>query len=848
MEVASPGKDAARKLKKAMDDNNYIARRAFDSFTPAEVEVDHMMTDVQSFLDVYASLSEIPWQTSKISAMRQARANAIRKYAGIQPDGRPVPLSTLEWLWYGSAKNKLIAKINSARAGAKGIEANLKLLGEGEMQNRDTMLLQYFILEQFTLFKQFILLQQMFVFSLSSPLPIDPLIWTVSWLIIIGAQLFFLYWALAWGVSQGGTTFASWLINLSFSVAQDIFAVQIFRVYIIYIVSMVSIKPQLKYIYRVLNRVAVSYAQDELEDNLEEIRVVQYISPACRAARLSVTYKQATANILRHINDTDIEQCRLRYETSMSTIVVIALAIPVLAAVLGETVGDEALKSIIPPCISAILVMNYRFYLALGLLILIPYLSFVFAVVWLIRLRVRHKELEKERREAEKNAIQHAGVKKWNAATRSQLNTTSSVMLFYSAARMFLGHYWSRPVDFIQLSLMQLFYKPEENKKSPQVWSMMNFPQELQATTQTREADSVVIEVNRSRSVKGARPEIVEARSIKSSNMGTERTDTSVMSNIPEEVLRQRTKEAASWLSLWRTHRYAEDIVSKPVLEGSDDRAREYLPRGYVIGMLNKRLMNAHVPQEFEGLGDSLNQLPDMQLRMYLAEHEHDASSVLSGVESVPDMEGVPVLNERTSSSVVVKFREKHTIVYNGNDALSRLLRDYRRLIRSKKVLMIDEDEREALLYKPINTCNVLIGYNELRRALAEVWDLFHPGGVELSEDEREEVLFAFDTWIVKHGQSFLHRHYHQHISRVETATLARLKSLRTKFDPVLALSAPDVPSEADKAHFSVPFQSFRVWFLRTCSNIERYRALQGHVEGKKLQPRNIKIEKAIAK
>jgi hypothetical protein len=307
------------------------------------------------------------------------------------------------------------------------------------------------------------------------------------------------------------------------------------------------------------------------------------------------------------------------------------------------------------------------------------------------------------------------------------------------------------------------------------------------------------------------------------------------MSNIPEEVLRQRTKEAASWLSLWRTHRYAEDIVSRPVLGGGgDDRARDYLPSGYVIGMLSKRLMTAHVPVEFEGLGDSLNQLPDMQLHLYLAEHEHDASSVLSGVESVPDMEGLPPVVGRHSTKAAVHFREKHTIVYHGSDALARLLRDYRRQVRAKKVRLIDEDEREALLYKPINTCNVLIGYTELRRALAEVWDLFHPGQVELSADEREEVLFAFDTWIVKHGQSFLHRHYHQHLSRVEAATLARLETLRQQSDPVLALSAPALPKDTEKAHFSVPFQSFRAWFLRTCDNIERYRVKVGHIDSKK--------------
>jgi hypothetical protein len=834
-----------RRLKRTQDDHNYIARHNYDNLIPAEAEVDQMMTEVKSFLDVFATLSEIPWQTSKVSAMRQARSNAIQRFLGVTPDGRPVPLSLSDYLWYGTPRSKLVATINSARSGAKAIEANLKMLGEGEMQNRDTMLLQYFILEQFTLFKQFILMRHMFVFSLSSPLPIDPLVWLVSWLIVIFSLVFFLYWAFAWGVSQGGKTFDGWLVNLSFSILQDVFAVQVFRVYIIYVVSMVSIKPQLKYIYRVLNRVAVSYAQDELEDNLDEIRVVQHISPACRAARLKITYKQATANLLRNINDTDVDQCQLRYELSMSTMVMIVLALPILAGAVSEAAGDSTLKSLIPPAISAILVLNYQFYIALGLLILIPYLSLVFIVLYLIRIRARHKELEAERLAAERNAVQHAGVKKWNAAARSKLNTRSYPALLFSVVRMFVGHYWTRPLDYLQWTLYEALGLVDNDTDKPQAWSMMNLPYEMQATVHTRAVDSVVMIVNRSRSMKGIEIEtaMTETKSAKSSRLGTDLTNSSSISTIPPEVLSLRANPHVNWLHIWKRHRFAENLVAKPVM-GDGDSA-EYLPKGYVIGMLNKRLMHAHITPEFVTLGESLNQLPDLRpsfrLRDYEVQEPEEAEGNVSDA-SLIDLERNPeevlVRNGNNVSVRAQKFRDRYTILYAADDALERLLGDYRDQVRAGKVQMIDEDERAALLYKPARTCNALVGYKELSAALAAMWDLFEPAHVPLSGDEREEVRLSFATWIVKHGQSFQHLHYHKHLSEVRAATLSRIESRRDLTNPVLALTESTEPAVVEIAHFSVRFQQFRAWFKRTCDAIVQYHALNNIERARKPQIR----------
>jgi len=849
-------KEKARKLKRLHDDNDFIARHTYHDFSPAEAECDQMLTEVSSFLGVFANLCEIPWQSSKVSAMRKDRADAIQEYAGIYADGRPVPLGVIDTLRYGTPKQKLISTINTARAGAKEIEANLKILGDGEMQNRDTMLLQYFILEQFTLFKQFILCRHMFVFSLSSPLPIDPLIWLTSWIVIICGMIFFLYWAFAWGVSQGGKTFESWLVNLSFSILQDVFAVQIFKVYVIYVVSLVSIKPQLKYIYRVLNRVAVSYAQDELVDNLEEIRVVQYVSAACRAARLQITHPQATANILRNINDTDVEQCRLRNQVNMSTFVMIAIAIPVVLSIVGEAAGDETMRAIIPPAVSAVLVMNYKFYIAAGLLIMIPYLSFIFVILWLLRMRVRHQQLERERKEALANAVQHYGVKKWNSATRAELQDTSYSAMAWSALKMFMGHYFTRPLDIVQVLMSQIIAAPKVKGEVKQHWSLMNLPFDLQGTEIIRGDQtpaSVVLTVNRSRSIKSitfSDKNINEMHSVKSSRVGTERSDLVGLEALPDEILSLRIRGSVNWLSVWRRNRYAEDVITKPVVAMEDER--DYLPKGYLIGVLNKKLMQAHTPPEYVALGGSLNQLPARRTASDEEEDNGDEEEVdvQSDVISLDsrlsiDHELAPHAHAtaRYSSKATRTFRERHTIVYTAHEALQRIFLSYQLRVRNKTMQLVDEDERDALLHKAVSTCNVLISYSDLRASLLEVWELFEPGRVALGEEEIEEVVSSFDRWIVEHGEAFMHLHYHKHLAEIESITLARLEALRDQPEELLEIHPVEIAPNAVKVpRFSVPFQRFRRWFAQTCQAIEKYRRVVVQAERKKLQPKCIKL------
>ncbi|KAJ1431867.1 hypothetical protein B484DRAFT_462540, partial [Ochromonadaceae sp. CCMP2298] len=192
---------------------------------------------------------------------------------------------------------------------------------------------QYFILEQFSTLKQYILQKHLFDYAASSPLPVSPTLWCLSWFWVVLSQIFLLYWAFAWTVSQGGVTLNAWGVNLGFSLLQDVLLVHTFRVYLI---------------YRVLNKVAISYAQNELIPSQsgvggDRVSVAQHTSPACRAARLRIAANLATGTILRNVDDVDVQMCRSNFSVQPSVLAVALLVLPLLVGFFFEALGDALL-------------------------------------------------------------------------------------------------------------------------------------------------------------------------------------------------------------------------------------------------------------------------------------------------------------------------------------------------------------------------------------------------------------------------------------------------------------------------------------------------------------------------
>jgi hypothetical protein len=111
---------------------------------------------------------------------------------------------------------------------------------------KDAVLLKHFILEQFPFFKRFCLSRSFFVFHDTLPDTIDPWLWVVSWMIVSGSMIFFVYWVFAWGVKNGGTTLSAWGMNFAIGAIQDIFFVQVAKVYIIRFIGVEASKTAMR--------------------------------------------------------------------------------------------------------------------------------------------------------------------------------------------------------------------------------------------------------------------------------------------------------------------------------------------------------------------------------------------------------------------------------------------------------------------------------------------------------------------------------------------------------------------------------------------------------------------------
>jgi hypothetical protein len=452
-------------------DDNFRARQIYDSHMTAEYEATELLKEVKAFLDVHAHAPKVPWQNSKYSVVMQAKANAIQDHIGVYSDGRPVPMTIFDRLLYGTPMVKLVASIEKARERSKHIQSQLKEFGDGELQNRDMMLIQYFILEQFSALKQYVLHRHMFVFNLTTPKTIHVGLWLASWFVVLGTIIFLLYWIFMWGVHQGGFTIDNWFINIATSFAQDVCVVQVFRVYIIYSLSMASIKPQLQYIYRVLNKVAVSYAQDELVDDYLDVRVCQHLSPACRAAQSHIAQNLATANILRHIDDADVAVCRLGYDINLATIATAVFTLPLLMSIINEAAGDVVLESLLPATFNAALITNYYFYTAAGMFILMPYLVTIGVYLWKHKIHKQSRKMLLARRKGESSAD---FARRWHAAQRAQGRSFTAMAYEQLLLR---AYYLTRPRELLQRvrGILSGRYDPVARLQ----WKNLNLPADL---------------------------------------------------------------------------------------------------------------------------------------------------------------------------------------------------------------------------------------------------------------------------------------------------------------------------------------------------------------------------------
>jgi hypothetical protein len=351
---------------------DYSSFKSYLHLLSPELEAEQLLTSVRTFTLSSRNNCMEDWHSNNIVPLIIAKLRAIEKYIGINPDGSEVPLSIWDRLRYGSMKNKLISKISHARLETDEINVQLMRAGASQQHQRNVILAQCFVLEQFSPWKRYIL-NRHYSYLHKTPVTINPGIWLLSCCFVVLSILFLVYWLMRWAVNHGGHNIFDWGVFFSIAVFQEAFFIQPIRALILNSISGTSIKPQLSSIHRILTRIAISCTHQDTSISMHDCNISQYLSPSCRAARLKVSNDLVVGTLLRSMNDFDLYACRDKSNAYISGVAGLILWLPFVASLLNASWGMTIFEVMIPTVFNFFILANYYVFVYIKLFIILPY-------------------------------------------------------------------------------------------------------------------------------------------------------------------------------------------------------------------------------------------------------------------------------------------------------------------------------------------------------------------------------------------------------------------------------------------------------------------------------------------
>ena len=135
------------------------------------------------------------------------------------------------------------------------------------------------------------------------------------------------------------------------------FACAPLMVFTLYGLTMMSVRPQLRQIYHVLNNIAMTRLQDGFQVT-SNFRLVQHISGACRAASSMMESSLSSCQLLLLIDDVDEEKCRHKRKATLHFLVTAVIGFVGFCAMFGDTVGSSIMYFFIPTMWQIFVVAN----------------------------------------------------------------------------------------------------------------------------------------------------------------------------------------------------------------------------------------------------------------------------------------------------------------------------------------------------------------------------------------------------------------------------------------------------------------------------------------------------------
>ena len=355
-------------------ESDFLSNEIYNDFLSPREECIRLMTRVQEFLDIDGSVSKRRIRnhspnTSFLSHEHLAAMKAIGSQLMVNFDGTMKPITFRQKLFYRDRQDLIEKKLAVARKKSLKICNTICKMEVLDDNLKDIALMRKFILEQVSIFYRFSLKKNFLDIDGVPPEIIRPSLWLMSWTLAICVLLFFVYWIFAWGIKNGGATLDQWGTNYGIAIVQDVLVLEVGKVFIIYAFALMSAKPQLQVIKRVINDRALSLVQDSPVFS-DEVSVVQHFSPACRAARTNDLCRLSASAILRSMTDADMEKCKEHKYFTLGRVIFYVIMVAAVVAVLSETLIDQLLTLIISSLLLAFLLIHSKL-LAISPLLLI---------------------------------------------------------------------------------------------------------------------------------------------------------------------------------------------------------------------------------------------------------------------------------------------------------------------------------------------------------------------------------------------------------------------------------------------------------------------------------------------
>lgn len=372
----------------ADDDRDFIAAKLYENLSSPEEEIDMLMVYVKKFIATNMNTSGIsPGEMHKkvigLSPEHLTAMKAISEELMMNIDGTMKPITIRQRLFNKDRQDLLEKKIAAARVKADHICTIVEKMEVADNSLRDIALMRKFVIENVGLFYRFSLRRCLQDIEGVPPESISLPIWIFSWSLVTMADMFYIYWIFAWGVANAGETLNDWGTDYMTASVQELCVYEVMKIFILYIFAILSVKPQLQVIKRVINDCALSLVQDGAHV-VDDVSIVQHFSPSCRAARMSGLSHLPSAAILRHMTDSDIDRCRMHRNFTLGSIIFYILIIATCIAAVSEFFLDQFLDVTISSTWLAFLLMNTKLLNISPAAIVVLYGSIVVYIIYIV--------------------------------------------------------------------------------------------------------------------------------------------------------------------------------------------------------------------------------------------------------------------------------------------------------------------------------------------------------------------------------------------------------------------------------------------------------------------------------